>query len=503
MVNYIVMLESIFLVGFLVILMWFGYGAATHGLGLKNPVAIVGISATFGTATYMVLANAFGYLFGVPWSFWIALGTLGCFAVMCCVIPQGLCTAGKEKTDVMCSFGIPSRTWWTLLPIALMSGIAAARYLTSDPWAWSYLPLIATIAEGNFPVHEPMNPANLATYHYGPQLFAAAISSVAGTSIATALNIQPFIGTFGTLFLGAALARPYTKTWSGATLPAVLLLGASGLQWFNGGAFLHALGACLTGGECTRSSFGTLTTLFTNIFGQSLLQVFGSRTYTLGIPFILGFLFCMQQLLTEVSRKNRMCTTAIAIVWLLALGLTMESAFVVLGAAMILWCTYLFCDLELDTGIHRCRIWGTYAAIFIPSTILVAIQGGVITAGLLGNEGGTASFAWNDGTLPLYFPGGGYIPWWHWNVLRDLGLPFLLLPVSGIWCWRMRQKFPLLILLWLFAAFHGVLPLVIRYLPRHNEMLRLLHVAQGFSGFIVGIMLLNTFLRSTTLWKRI
>lgn len=467
------LLPALRLFALLVLLAITGYQIARRALGLRCSLAIAGMTAFAGTAILMIAANALGYLFPIRTA---CVGSVVLLTILCLFCGHLPPPPAIDRTPrwLMILLGI----------FGVLGGWATARFLTSDLWTWGQLPVSSTVMAGNFPIMEPVNPGHTLGYHYGAQFLAAVTSLLTGASLAVSYNIQPFIGLLGALFFTAAVARRMTSSWLAVLLATLLFLGASGLEWLrliDLASDLHAAWI----GHLSAHPFRQLTATFANTFGPSLLMVFGSRTYTLGIPSLVGALLLIEHAWNTKHLPNAVRTGMLAVIFCLSLALTAETALVLLGASAAVT-TLLGRWWKGDVAPRRQRMAVVAVSIFGIGAVLSAVQGGVLTEALRGTQVSPGSFEWSDGMLPAYFPGGPYFGPWDWPFLRAVGLPFLLLPVAIVVAWKRRTNMLVVLLAGLMVS-HAIIPFVIRYGPRHNEMIRLLYIALACSGFFVGL----------------
>lgn len=464
-----------------------GWIISRRVLRLQDDIAVMGMGMVLGLALFLILSNALGYLLPVYWSF------LSAFVVVVVVaIGSFLLPPSPELRKA------PRSVWWALGIAGLLIGFATARFLTTDLWTWSQLPISATVMAGNFPIREPVNPWAIVGYHYGPQFLAAGFSLLTGASLAVSYNAQPFFGAIGALFLAASLIRLMGRSWRGSILGSVLLFGGSGFQWIRGfRLFTDFL-------DPAAHPLRAFAEMYGNTFGASLLIVFGSRTYTLGLPFFIACLLCLHQAWSASLLRLRMAWTIAFIPLALGLALTAETSFVLLYPAIALFFVWTWMDRQV---IGQAFPWRHLVAVgfigMIPAGIFALLQGGVLTSALQGGQGGPASFALNDGRFVDYLPLVRKIGFWEAAFLRSVGLPFFLFPIVMIFIWNKRREYSFVFFVALLAFLHLVVPFVIEYVPRQNEMNRILHMALALSSMLVGFMLARTWLMSIVRWKRI
>lgn len=489
-------------VGFFSILCVFGFLVSTRFLRMRSLPAILGGTAIFGPALYLVLINALGYALPIQWAFLSGMFLLAAASIFLSVriYRDGKFFIGDAPES-------PSHSTLFLLILAgLLGGLATARFLTSDPWVWSYLPLASTIKAGNFPVLEPANPWSLAGYHYGPQLFAAAFSSLTGNSVAAGFNVQPFFGAIGGLCFCAALVRAVTGSWRGSLLGSILAFAGAGCVWLYGFFLLGDLFDAYVLGEAIVVPFKWLAPTFSNTVNPSLFVLFGSRTYTFGFPLLFGMLYCVHHAFHLSAGRETGRWILACIVLSLALALTAETILVLMLPAALVYVAVLRWGMKQsdnDAGMPITRIAAIACAIFIPSIVIALVQGGILTTSLLGNTHTTDSmFLHVDGKIRITSP-GETLALWEPRFWMVTGWPMILLPLVVWYWWRRRLQFPFILFVGILMLGHLTIPFFVRFLREENQFLRLLHIGFSLSGFLIGVLLAQTWLISRSRMRRV
>ncbi len=469
-------LDLLRLAAVLCLLFAVGYLAAERLLYERLTVARIGLAAAFGPALFLVLANGLGFV--IPGTNAFIVTTV--LFIITLVVLLRLPRIAADPSN-------PPRAWWIVgIVVTVLAGWATARMLNSDPWTWGQLSVAATVAAGNVPVHEPINPWGMLAYHYGPQFLAGAWTWLSGASVAATYDVQPFLCALGGLCMAAALAYRITKSWLAAGVAALLAFGASGFQWIYGAAFIADL-VRIVSGQHIAYPLQHFNDFFSNSWGPSLFMMFPSRGYTFAFPFAFATLYALHEAVRSAEKRLVVLWSVAEIVLAAALALTTESSLVLLPPAAI--AAALLLALGRGDSSWK-RLIVITLLMFVPAAIISAIQGGVLTSILHGSSLSAPSFVLNDGRLQSMVPVGPRIGFWQPEILIAGGLPLVLLPFSWFVAWRKRREMPFLLLLCAYATAHILITLLVRYDPRPNEMLRFMHMGLTLSAFTLGITLL-------------
>ena len=337
-------------------------------------------------------------------------------------------------------------------------------------------PLIATMANGNFPAHRPDAPTVPLNYHYGADLYAAGFSAATGLPAWQAEIIVIIINLTAAGALIYALGRAFGgNAWTGWSATALFFLGGSFAN------FSHLNSARL---------FDVISQI-TPGYGIQLLH---SPT-AMAAPLSFLILYLATRL---TKHSNPIGVSSILGVMLGTLALMAEDRVGILFVTLL---------LVAGVGWYRHRknspiptlLWQYLPAIVIAAA-LMALQGGVITDALRQvGAGGTPWLAtatpaapsfpfWDD--LPPY---SGRLP-----ITSPRALPFALrefaLGVIGLvgitWMYR-RKKIAGSAWPWLLAAawLSFLLPPVLQFGVSDLHRARLYATFRDFSNFSAGILL--------------
>lgn len=480
--------------GFCVCLSMFGWAVARRTFRLTHTIDCLAMALAGSVATYLVLVNALGYLLPIQLSFVTSVFIL--FIVACllifCVSKPGI----KEEK-------LPRSIVFLLLLLTGAGGFAVARVISSDPWAWGYLPLARSMLEGNFPVHEVTNPTAVMGYHYGPMLLAAAWMKLTGFSLAAGFNVQPFWGIATGLACCMALIRHMKGSWLAAAIGSTLALAASGFLWIYAIPLAHDLFDFFILKNHNIAPFRFLVPMYGTNIGPSLFIMFGSRTYTLGFPFLYALLFSLHQLLQPQKKMLTFLWAVACIVFGLALAHSMETSLLLLlpaaGAYIVITA---MSSGKIKSVVSWQRQGMLLLLLFIPLLFLAVKQGGILTAALQQTELKPEAFTIGFNGMIQYSYEGNSVGFWQWLFIRDIGLPFLLLPFVLLYTWRRRDKNSFALLLCLLALAQIAVPFFFHYKLRPHETLRFMYVGFSLISLLAGVMFAETWLVAKKRWKR-
>ncbi len=488
--------------GYVAILLMYGWVVAVYVLRMRHALGIAGMTVSFGTASYLVFANALAYIMDVRMAFWAGL------VVLFCITALVLVWAYRTRSLVIprSAFILPPR--WLVLSLFLLislSGLMGARFLGSDPEAWIHFPLASTIADGNFPVVEVVNPWDRLGYHYGQAFLAAAFTALTGLPLVVGYGFQPLIGIAGVLLFAGALVWALTRSWRAAFVGAVLALFGGGIMWVKIVWLLRDLLRFFMENGTMVAPFKYLTLSFGSSIVIPIINAIGWRTFATGSPLFFGLLYALHEAFIEPERKRYVLWGAVCIVLASALALTMEGSFLLFYPALFLYIVLLYFLQRRWTGKQLHKSWMDAAllsvGIFAIALFIARFQGGTLSA-RGGNVNASAFSLWFNGQTE-YHTAGYRVAFWQWPFLRDFGLPLFLVPLLVVYFWKRRatSTFPLFLLI--LALGHLAAPFVVHYNALPGEMKRLFTHAISLFAMLAGIVLEQTLLSSTVLIRRI
>lgn len=480
--------SSILLLFYIALLLFFGYYTASSFLVVQNKFEVLAVTTTIGPATFIIVSNALSYVVQPASAFWITTGLLAIASII-------LYRKPIQQRPTHCNKPI----WW-LVCISILAGLAYARDPGSDVIAMTHLPLAKTIAEGNFPVMNVLNPWKILSYHYGPALWAAATTALTGISVTISYAIQPLFNAMGIACFGAAFGYAITKNARTAAWAGVLALGGGGLFWLNIWPFLQTVLPFVWQGEPVIGTpvMRSFTPIVRNMHANPLFMMLGHRPIALGAAFFFGMTYAISiWLFSQRSLPWLIAAVLYGAGLALAMETTLVATFAALGAVTLIL-------VIIDTKLYPWQKMVPALCIFLGIVSLIVVtQGGILST--FGSDTGASSFA-------ILFDGSIHynstditktVPIFSLAFVKDYGLPGMLFPVTLWYSWTRRQKQPVLLLLAVIACMHFIIPLFVRFLPRPHEMNRLFFIGISLNALIIGIVLHNHLLFETARWKRL
>ena len=470
------MTGALLLAGFIAVIVCFGM-SAVRWIGLKDGLSIIGAGTAVGLATCVVLTNAVGYVLPIRTAM---IGVPAAMLVVAIALVLRLPKHALQWTS--------RRTLLLAGGATVLAGLAFARDWSSDYGSMLHLPLPVLILEGNFPIRDVTNPWLPLAYHYGSSLFAAQTMMLTGFSLTAAYAVQPILAAVAIVFSAVGLTRRLGGSDRAAMLAGLLALLGGGLFWLQGAWLaIDVIGHFFGWPPSEGSLFWWLTPTIRNIYAGPLVTMLGHRPIAMGSAFLFGFLVLVPELI-ERKGKQRWLATACAFLCGAGLALTLETGLALLFAAIGAWIVLLlFRPAKRPAA-------GILIVLCVAVLLAALHQGGILS--VRSGDVGTQSFVFGfDGTI--HYDGGPAkrtIALWSALFWRDYAPHFLLLAVSGLFLLRRRAFCSVGGLVWILAAAHLLAPVFIRFLPRENEMNRLI-----FSGFSLAAIPIALLLDS---WKR-
>lgn len=444
-------------------------------LRTESVFAELGLTFIFGTAVFLLLSNAFGYILPIRTAFATALALVGLFDLAAVTVLLTSGTLIRPPSDAADRFAAQF-----LFLLTLVVGLAGARYVGSDPWSWQHFPLASTIVAGNFPVHSPIDPTTQLRYHYAPALLAAGFRLLTGLPLSVGFALQPLIGGAGILFFSAALVRRYRPARS-AVIAAVLALAGSGLVWLKLPE-LHAIILAATGLGPLRPALSGLADLVGSPITTSPLIFLGHRSTATGFPLLFGLLYVLSIVLDDADGRKKIGYGVLVFMFALALTLTMEIAFVTVSIAAVIVATLFLLQSSMRPTGLRMTFLGLFA--FLPALLIALVQGGVLSGVPVGGHG---SFVFHPSFSLTYDTFGDSASIFSGRFLRDFGLPLFLFPFALTMAWRSRRAQPIWLFVAVLALVHFVLPFLFDYQLIRGEMHRAFYEATSLMAMLAGI----------------
>lgn len=452
------------------ILFAFGWLVAVHLLRLRDGISCLGMTMLCGPMTYLIMLNSLLYLIPIRAAAHLSLLLLVVTSIFVFL----------STTEEVHSLEWPPRMLVISMVIAIfLTTLMQLRLGPSDALSWTQMPMVSTIAEGNFPVVQPHNPWHMARYHYGAELLAAAATVVTGASINLAYAVQSFFAVAGFLFTAMGLAYRMTRNWYAAFWASFLAFFGTGLLWLHGSSLVSDLYSTLVLGHDIHGPFRRLFQMRWSPVTNSLFVIFQHRSSMIGFPALFGLLYVLHGIFHE-QLHDRAPWAVLSIVFAAALALSMEIGLLVLCVAIVPWVLCLACNAHQDA-----RRVALFSAMIVPLSLAISmIQGGMLTRWGPGSSVGSVSLAFNTTLVPW---NSAVVPLWSWFFIRDFGFPLILLPVLIWYAWYQRRQTPYIGLLLFIGMVYFSVPIFTHFSPRSHETLRFFWGATSMFSFLIGI----------------
>ncbi len=426
-----------------------------------------------GEALLAGIASGFVlYLMGVNLLAHFLAVNLACWAAAVLILLGGL-TAAWRSRDAWPELRRDLSGWLQVLALlALAFLFVTAKRGISMYDDSTHLPLVSIMGAGDIPPHFYLYPSVSFAYHYGLQVFAAALESAGRFFPWTAWDMARAVATALTLALGWVWVRRFTHSRPASALGSflyvfgsgtrwlMLLLPTSVLLWINDGVQMALSG---------RDSGATLIQALTHpyvIEGTGAMPFafayqngdFEPVFFNLGNTGALQFLTVLLLLLLAQSAPSLKRPGALAVVSLLfaSLALSAEHLFAVWWAAIAL---AVAANVLLRRPgrlrfqpLSRDELWG-WGILLGASALLAALQGGYITenirslaAGLAGQAAAVTNvygfgLRWPPAVVNGAFGSLSLLdPRQVLALLFELGPALLLAPLATRWAWKAGRR---------------------------------------------------------------
>lgn len=379
----------------------------------------------------------------------------------------------------------------TVFVIALWTGVVAFRSRHSDDLSLTHMSLAATIEAGNFPVLDPSSPDHPVEYHYIPEMLAAVFANLTGVPLWLGYDLQKIIFSALTVALAFALAFQITSRARDSVLASALLFFGGGLRWLNFPEGFDPLWRTLVRKETLEAPWAFLASVINPGYAAPLSLVFHNHTPAVGFPLALLILTLVIFYVLPRDRNRSIPATVAAALLMGHLALVEETDFLILFAVFAAFACVLIADRVWrlrSRALHapfRADLLASCFVILFVGVAVAAPQGGILKQKLLrADELGPRAFVLNERPWTLNFDPVA-IPIFSWEFLKQFGIPLLLF-IPAVWFFR-RKTGVLILALTGVGAFAA--PLVVRYEPGPNELLRIIQFSLPFIAFIVALYL--------------
>lgn len=456
----------------------FGAVFAVFVLGERRIPVVIPVSLIAGIGGYAFLLNVVSYVVPVRTAMWMVLVLLGVIGA------RGVWKYTRE--NVRWEAGGLSRkelrtVFLTAAIVSLLTGTTALRTLADSDVRMGHIPLAATIAAGNFPVLDPSAPDHRISYHYGPDLLAAALNRIAGMPLFLGYDLQIFFFTAATFLMAFLVAFELFGNFSSAYLSSLLFLYGGGFAWthvFDGALVLIRK---IAWNVQTPAPWKFLAEMTTPNFDSSVVMTVFSHTVAMGIPIMLLGIWLFWKALEDGGRMRRALFAGIAFGFL---ALSLETHVAVMAAAIAILCLLVLCGFFAKRPSPGRMIGVVFFSLAI-ALVLALFQGGILS----GSDAGAFPFALAKNFWHSDITDKNVLPF-RWPFFEEFGLPLLLFFPAAV-AFRRDWRVSLLVAA---AAIAFAVPLAIHYVPRPREMERFFGLAAPLFSFLAGGYLMRSWL---------
>ncbi len=432
-----------------------GWLLATHALCLRSRERLVA-GMGLGVVLYTVLCNLLAYIMGSTWAFILAAGV---------VLSLGLLSAWKSKKPW---FNLEDLHAWPQVLVVFIIGAVFTLILRGLAIWDDYhnLPIVSTIAAGNFPPQYYLDPSIPLSYHYGLHVFAASMVSAGGLTPWSAWDIARGFTTALAILLAWLWFKRVTKsdlaayfgdtllTFGSGTLWLLSLLPDKLLQWIS--AHTPLANSALDSGP---SLVANLSRPFLFEGGPPFPMPF-SFLGSLFAPVVINwqgiaslYLVCIFLLLLENERKRFSVIPILVSALVFALiALNAEHVYGLFLAGLFL-SVLIFAFWNWRVKKEWFQGLGRITATLILSLVIVLFQGGVLTVlfqNLFHGSSATSSqslgtagffFRWPPALVATFFqPLSIFDPAQLIVGLAEIGPALFLTPIVVYWVWKLGKR---------------------------------------------------------------
>ena len=412
------------------------------------------------------------YLMGVNLLAHVLALIPACWAAAGLIVLAGLAAAWRSR-PTLAELQADLASWPEILALlALVFLFTTAKRGLSMYDDSTQLPLVSTMGAGNIPPRFYLYPPVYFAYHYGLQLFAAALESAGRFLPWSAWDMARAASTGLTLMLGWKWVKRFTRSraagalgsflyvFGGGTRWLMLLLPGPVLSWVNSGIQMALSG---------RDSGSTLIAALIHPYvvegaGQMPFAFayqngdFEPLFFNLGASGTLPFLTVLLLLLLsgEIPSLKRPGALAVQTLIFASLALSGEHIFAAWWGAILivlLASAFLGAGKRRWMGVGRDE-WLGWLIILGASALLSLVQGGYITEAarslLAARQGGIAAQTTNVYGFALRWPPAVFNG--HFGALSlfdgrqllgivlELGPSLLLAPLASVWAWKAARR---------------------------------------------------------------
>lgn len=486
---------------FLLIIFWgiifvFGWQLSRWLLNEKRIEALIPLAITLGFSVYLFLLNLFSYFISIKINFYLLIFLLASGAFFFYRSNQG-----KEKAE----WGV-NKKWRKILfstcfLFVILTGIIGVRSLGNEDL--NHLPLSATIAQGNFPVKDITSPNFPSQYHYGYNLFSAAISGFTGMPIWFSQDIQLSILAGVIFLLGFLLTQYFCKDNFKAYIASLVMVLGGNLNFLYGvNVFLSPL---------PDAPFKFLSDM---IFGFVVFRSSPLITYSQAAWPILGFTLLLAIIyLYFRALDDHQHWLKIAFIGALVFSFLALSAELFFGALAITLLIYplIFWFFKKDREKGRLYLKISLFMLFLAG-FLAIFQGGIVTQSVKQMFlGGPLPLEFHTSITPEYFLRGmmymgeagpySWIPFFSPLFFLEWGWLIILIIPAFIYLLQRYSSLGLFLAPLVFVSF--LIPLIVNMGFWQGEIINLHYLTTFMGNLVVGLFLGSLILFLKAKWQKL
>lgn len=479
------------LIIFFGVLFVLGWQLSRFILREKRIEVLLPLGAVLGIGFYIFFLNLFSYLINITISFYLVCLF---FALISYFLYR--LSRKREKPE----WGI-SKSWRivllvTLLSLAVFAGMNKVWGPQSGELGYGHLTLVATVAEGNFPIMAVFAPEFPAQQHYGYHLFTAAITKITHLPVWFSFDLFRSIFAVLTFLLGFLLIKYFCRSNFKAWLASLVMIFGGNLNLIYG---LQGL------------SSGNFRFLNDMIFGKALRGGFithyihYSDWVVLGFALTIAIIYLYFRAIND--QKNWLKISFAAGIMFALLALSAELFFGGLAAVLISY-PFIYAILRRDRKSGKFYLKSSLIILFLGLTIAV-FQGGILTLTIQQNFFSSAlpsthylsinpeylikGLFYADENVLIPFSSKTFFLAWGWMIL-------FIIPVA---IYVLKRYFQLGLFLFLLISASFFIPLILTAGESQGNFMRTNFLTALFWNLIFGLFIARLFLFFQKKWQRL
>lgn len=485
---------------FLLVTLFFGWSFTVLILGEKRLHVILPITIIVGINGYNLFLNIFSYFLPINTSIWFVGAIMLIFDLLAALI------FAKKLRSIERSLFSSKRQiilFSVAIFISLLSTLVAVKSLALDDLFIGHIPLAHTIAAGNFPVMDPTSPDRVLSYHYAPDLLAAAINIITGMPIWLAYDFQVFLFTGSFFLLLFVLVYEISNSYWPAIISAFSFVYGFGLEWlYFFGRGLPTLWHKYILHEDVLYPWKFLADMAFPKLNTAYFFGLNNHTVAMGMPVLFLAIYLFVKAIKETNGKKAYLLALTAGIFYGYGALILETYWVIIFIAFVVLALVFFVGkkwppLKDFTAFIKTRNFFALTAVVLVAGLFMAfLQGGVLSALLHDSdrEPLTLVKSWADFAILNLAPNPAmadnsdtFIRLFSFDFFVQFGLPLLLIIPALYYFWKKAKGEELFIGLMGVGAF--VIPFIFRLPTRPWEVSRFFTFAMPVFSLLAALYL--------------